>query len=77
MEATERRGTRALSKRELEVLELASLGLTNGSLAERLGVTVYAVKFHLGSIYRKLNVSNRTEAVATYLRAGGDADRLR
>jgi DNA-binding CsgD family transcriptional regulator len=65
---------RALTPRELEVLELASLGLTNVSLAERLGVTVSAVKFHLASIYRKLSVSNRTEAVALYLRSGSSFD---
>ena len=65
---------RALTPRELEVLDLASLGLTNVSLAERLGVTVSAVKFHLASIYRKLAVSNRTEAVALYLRSGSSID---
>ena len=61
---------RTLTARELEVLDLASLGLTNATLAERLGVTVSAVKFHLASIYRKLAVANRTEAVAIYLRSG-------
>jgi DNA-binding NarL/FixJ family response regulator len=61
---------RALTRRELQVLELASHGLTNAGLAEQLGVTVSAVKFHLASIYRKLDVANRTEAVATYIRSG-------
>jgi DNA-binding NarL/FixJ family response regulator len=56
-----------LSAREREVLEMAALGLTNGAVAERLNVTVHAVKFHLAGIYRKLGVSNRTEAAFVYL----------
>jgi DNA-binding NarL/FixJ family response regulator len=58
-----------LSAREAEVLENASLGLTNEQVAARLHVTVHAVKFHLASIYRKLEVANRTEAAGVYLRA--------
>jgi DNA-binding CsgD family transcriptional regulator len=57
-----------LSPRELEVLEMASLGLTNRQIAQRLYVTVHAVKFHLAGIYRKLGVANRTEAAGVYLR---------
>ena len=56
-----------LSARELEVLEMASYGLTNRQIAGRLGVTVHAVKFHLAGIYRKLEARNRTEAVVVYL----------
>ncbi len=59
----------ALSPRELEVLRLISSGLTNGEVAARLQVTVHAVKFHLAAIYRRLGVSNRTEAAVTFLRA--------
>jgi DNA-binding CsgD family transcriptional regulator len=58
-----------LSPRELQVLEMASLGLTNWQIAGRLQVTVHAVKFHLAAIYRKLGVTNRTEAAVAYLRA--------
>jgi DNA-binding CsgD family transcriptional regulator len=56
-----------LSRRELEVLEVASHGETNAEIATRLGVSVHAVKFHLGSIYKKLGVGNRTEAVVWLL----------
>jgi DNA-binding NarL/FixJ family response regulator len=56
-----------LSPRELEVLEMTSLGFTNTQIAGRLDVTVHAVKFHLGSIYKKLGVANRTEAAVAYL----------
>ena len=63
---------RGLSQRELEVLEIASRGDTNAEIAGELGVSVHAVKFHLGSIYRKLGVGNRTEAAVWLLehRAG-------
>lgn len=60
--------TRLLSPREAQVLEFASLGLTNAQIAARLNVTVHGVKFHLSAIYRKLRVTNRTEAVGMYLR---------
>jgi DNA-binding CsgD family transcriptional regulator len=55
-----------LTRRELEVLELTSGGLTNAGVAARLGLSVHAVKFHLASIFRKLAVANRTEAAALY-----------
>lgn len=66
---------RRLSPREVQVLEMASSGLTNAQMAVRLAVTVHAIKFHLASIYRKLEVANRTEAASVYLRdAGARAD---
>ena len=58
-----------LSPRELQVLEMASLGMMNWQIAARLSVTTHAVKFHLARIYRKLDVGNRTEAAVLYLRA--------
>ena len=57
----------SLSPREIEVLSMASTGLTNAQMATQLHVTVHAVKFHLASIYKKLGVGNRTEAAALYL----------
>jgi DNA-binding NarL/FixJ family response regulator len=58
-----------LSEREVEVLELAARGVTNAELAAQLEITVHTVKFHLASVYRKLGVANRTEAVAVFFRA--------
>jgi DNA-binding NarL/FixJ family response regulator len=58
-----------LTRRETEVLDAAALGLTNPEIAERLAVSVHAVKFHLAAIYRKLGAANRTEAVVVHLRA--------
>jgi DNA-binding NarL/FixJ family response regulator len=68
-------GLGVLSPRELEVLQLISRGLTNSEVAARLHVTVHAVKFHLAAIYRRLGVSNRTEAAVTYLRAQAETAR--
>jgi DNA-binding NarL/FixJ family response regulator len=51
-----------LTRRELEILCLVAEGLSNAALARRLWVTEQTVKFHLSNIYRKLGVSNRTEA---------------
>jgi len=51
-----------LTDRELEILSLVAEGHTNGRIARALWVTEQTVKFHLSNVYRKLGVSNRTEA---------------
>jgi LuxR family maltose regulon positive regulatory protein len=53
-----------LSPRELEVLDLMALGRTNQEIARQLIVAPGTVKAHTANIYRKLDVANRTEAVA-------------
>jgi LuxR family transcriptional regulator, maltose regulon positive regulatory protein len=53
-----------LSPREQEVLGLVAAGLTNREIAEQLVISSETVKKHTGTIYGKLGVSNRTEAVA-------------
>jgi DNA-binding NarL/FixJ family response regulator len=52
-----------LTERERQVLELLSLGLTNREIAERLHLGPDSIKKHARSVYRKLGVRNRTEAV--------------
>jgi DNA-binding NarL/FixJ family response regulator len=52
----------ALTRREREILALVAEGHSNRELARMLWVTEQTVKFHLSNIYRKLDVSNRTEA---------------
>ena len=53
-----------LSGRELEVLHLIAAGASNRDIARRLFVSLATVKTHINHIYRKLEVRNRTEAVA-------------
>ena len=53
-----------LSARELEVLSLIAEGLTNQEIAVRLYLSLHTVKSHARSIYAKLGVSSRTQAVA-------------
>jgi LuxR family maltose regulon positive regulatory protein len=53
-----------LTERELEVLALIAAGMTNQEVAQELTITVGTVKRHLHNIYGKLNVSNRTQAIA-------------
>jgi DNA-binding NarL/FixJ family response regulator len=51
-----------LTRRELEILQLVARGASNAAVAKGLWVTEQTVKFHLSNVYRKLSVSNRTEA---------------
>jgi LuxR family transcriptional regulator, maltose regulon positive regulatory protein len=52
-----------LTERELEVLPLLAQGLTNRQIADRLTVVLGTVKAHNNSIYSKLGVSNRVQAL--------------
>jgi LuxR family maltose regulon positive regulatory protein len=53
-----------LSERELDVLRLVAEGLPNQDIAARLFISLRTVKFHTGNIFAKLEVKNRTQAVA-------------
>jgi len=59
-----------LSERETEVLKLMAKGVSNKELADQLSITQSTVKTHITSIFQKLNVTTRTEAVTTALRKG-------
>ena len=59
-----------LTPREIEVLRMLAEGLGNKTIAWRLGISEHTVKFHLGSIFSKLNASSRTEAVTLGIRQG-------
>lgn len=59
-----------LTDREHDVLLRLAQGLTNKQIALALGISEHTVKFHVSSIYSKLDVSNRTEAVRKGARRG-------
>jgi two-component system, NarL family, response regulator YdfI len=65
-----RSSQQALTPREIEVLSMLAEGLGNKVIAWRLGISEHTVKFHLGSIFTKLNASSRTEAVTQGIRQG-------
>lgn len=60
----------ALSGREIEVLNLMAKGVSNKDIADQLSITQSTVKTHITSIFQKLNVTTRTEAVTTALKKG-------
>ena len=53
----------ALTSREKEVLEMAAKGANNKEIAEKLVLSEVTVKSHMNSIFKKLKVTNRTQAV--------------
>jgi DNA-binding NarL/FixJ family response regulator len=59
-----------LTVRELEVLQLTAQGLPNKQIALALGISEHTIKFHLSSLYAKLGVTSRTEAVHAGARRG-------
>ena len=59
-----------LTSRELEVLKLIAKGISNKEIATELNISSRTVKSHMVDIFRKLNVSSRTEAVISSLRMG-------
>jgi NarL family two-component system response regulator YdfI len=60
----------SLTARENDVLALVADGLPNREIAHALAISEHTVKFHLASIFGKLGVSTRTEAVQRGVRLG-------
>lgn len=60
----------ALTPREIQVLSMLAEGLGNKSIAQRLSISEHTVKFHVSSIFTKLNAKSRTEAVTLGARQG-------
>jgi two-component system NarL family response regulator len=59
-----------LTGRERQILELVAHGSTNKEIGRALNISENTVRHHLVSIMEKLQVSDRTEAVATAIRQG-------
>jgi DNA-binding NarL/FixJ family response regulator len=68
--ASVRKPADMLSDREIEVLKLATRGLSNQDIADELCLSLRTVQAHLGHIFNKLQVSSRTEAVVRALKEG-------
>jgi NarL family two-component system response regulator LiaR len=64
------RPAEVLSERELDVLRLASQGLSNQDIADKLCLSLRTVQAHFSHIFNKLQVSSRTEAVVRALKEG-------
>ena len=60
----------ALTGREVEILQLLALGLTNKQIAGRLRISAHTVKFHVSTIFSKLGTTNRVETVNQGLKKG-------
>ncbi len=63
-------GVTMLSPRELDVMHLTARGMTNREIGHELGISHRTVQGHLSSVYTKLNVKGRTEAVTEALKRG-------
>ncbi len=61
----------ALSRRELEVLEMIATGAKNAEIAERFVISQNTVKSHVGQILKKMSAKNRTEAAFRYVELYG------
>jgi len=59
-----------LSDREMDIIKLAARGMSNKEIADELGLSKRTVEGHLRSIFNKLGVGSRTEAVLYSLRKG-------
>jgi two-component system NarL family response regulator len=59
-----------LTPRELAVLRLLAAGNSNREIGDALGISDGTVKIHVSHLFAKLNVTSRTEAIATALRRG-------
>jgi DNA-binding NarL/FixJ family response regulator len=70
LHATQDPTQEVLTPRELETLEMMSEGLSNKQIAYRLGISDHTAKFHVNSIFAKLEAGTRTEAVMRGIRLG-------
>ncbi|MEZ0324305.1 MAG: response regulator [Fimbriimonas sp.] len=59
-----------LSRREIEVLECISAGMKNSQIADKLSLSEKTVKSHVGAIFKKLHVNDRTEAALVAQKSG-------
>ncbi len=68
--AVSKESSEVLSNREIDVLKLATRGLSNQEIANELYISLRTVQAHLGHVFNKLGVGSRTEAVVRALKEG-------
>ncbi|MDD4859890.1 MAG: LuxR C-terminal-related transcriptional regulator, partial [Dehalococcoidales bacterium] len=59
-----------LNYRDIEILRLLATGMSNKDIADKLGLTLRTIKNYMVSLFGKMHVSSRTEAVITALKSG-------
>jgi NarL family two-component system response regulator LiaR len=69
-DATKEKTAIELSEREMEVLRLAAKGMSNNDISDALFINVRTVQGHLSSIFNKLSVGSRTEAIFQAVKRG-------
>lgn len=65
-----RKDQESLTKRELEVLRSVAQGMSSKEVGDNLHISKRTIDFHLGNIYRRLDLKNRTDAVMYGIRKG-------
>jgi len=70
VEPGEEHASDLLSDREITILRMAARGMSNSDIAEELHLSVRTIESHLGSIFNKLGVGSRTEAVIKAMKKG-------
>lgn len=63
LSTSSRKAENSLSKREIEIMNLVSIGATNKDIAEKLFISPHTVKSHIYNIYSKIDVPNRLQAI--------------
>lgn len=69
-ESPEKPGESMLTEREVAILNRAAKGMTNGAIAGEFNLSERTIESHLGSIFNKLGVGSRTEAVIQAIKKG-------
>ena len=59
-----------LTEHEISVLKMAAKGMSNNAIASELNLSVRTIESHLGTIFNKLGVGSRTEAVIQAMKRG-------
>lgn len=69
-EPPEKRAVEQLTEREFQVLKLAAKGMSNKDIAHHLDLSIRTVQAHLSTVFSKMQVGSRTEAVVQALQQG-------